>query len=298
VKYATKVTKALVIALISGSLIAACASAPKRVAELEQARVDVQTLQQDPLAQQEASQELANARSSLEQADAAMTKGDQKQVLHYAYLASQQAKTGQEKVTEAHAKQQVAQGEADRNRVLLEARTREAESATEQARAQTQQAEASKQEALAAKAEAEDTQRQLAELQAKQTERGMVLTLGDVLFDTGKATLKPGAESGLVRVAQFLQKNPGTKVIIEGHTDSRGSDEYNQELSQRRAQAVSDALASRGVDRGRVEPVGRGKALPVASNATAVGQQQNRRVEIIFSDESGRFASDSNASLR
>src|SRR5262249_59095514 len=129
----------------------------------------------------------------------------------------------------------------------------------------------------------------LADLQAKQTDRGMVLTLGDVLFDTAAATLKPGAASTLDRVAAFMKQNDGTKVIVEGHTDSRGSAEYNQQLSERRAQSVADALAFRGVDRNRVEPVGRGKELPVASNDNAAGQQQNRRVELIFSDASVRF---------
>jgi len=110
--------------------------------------------------------------------------------------------------------------------------------------------------------------------------------------------LKPGAASTIDRIAAFLKDNEGTKVIVEGHTDSRGSDEYNQQLSERRAQAVTDALAFRGVDRGRVEAVGRGKALPVASNDTAAGQQQNRRVELIFSDASGRFAGGTATSLR
>ena len=95
-----------------------------------------------------------------------------------------------------------------------------------------------------------------------------------------------------------MKKNDGTKVMIEGHTDSRGSDEYNEELSQRRAQAVEDALAFRGVDRDRVEAVGKGEGFPVASNDTRAGRQQNRRVEIVFSDQAGRFASGANASLR
>jgi outer membrane protein OmpA-like peptidoglycan-associated protein len=119
-----------------------------------------------------------------------------------------------------------------------------------------------------------------------------------VLFDTGRATLKPGATTTLERVAQFMQKNPETKVMIEGHTDSVGSDDYNQGLSERRAQAVADALSFRGVQRDRVEPLGRGKALPVATNDTPAGRQQNRRVELVFSDESGRFAGGANASLR
>jgi outer membrane protein OmpA-like peptidoglycan-associated protein len=96
-----------------------------------------------------------------------------------------------------------------------------------------------------------------------------------------------------------MQKNPETKVIIEGHTDSRGSEDYNEQLSQRRAQAVQDALAMRGIDRSRVETVGRGEAYPVASNDTAAGRQQNRRVDIVFSDQQGHFAAGANnASLR
>lgn len=299
-KYAT-----LSVTALSAVLLVACASAPKRMEQLEQARVDVQTLSQDPSAEQAASSELRAARGSLDQADAAMKKGDKEDAIHYAYLASQQAQTGKSRVEEARAREQVAQGEADRTRVLLEARTTEAEKAAAQARAatavaqaQTQQADAARQEAVAARAEAESMQQQLAELQAKQTERGMVLTLGDVLFDTNTATLKPGATVALERVAEFMKQNASTKVMIEGHTDSRGSDSYNMELSQRRAQAVGDALAFRGVDRGRVEAVGRGEGFPVATNDSGAGRQQNRRVEIVFSDESGRFAAGANNALR
>jgi len=114
--------------------------------------------------------------------------------------------------------------------------------------------------------------------------------LSDVLFDTGQATLKPGADRALDRLAQFLKDSSGTDVLIEGHTDSVGTDDYNLALSQRRAQAVADALSSRGVATDRVQTKGLGKAYPVASNDTQAGRQQNRRVEIVFSDESGRFA--------
>jgi outer membrane protein OmpA-like peptidoglycan-associated protein len=111
-----------------------------------------------------------------------------------------------------------------------------------------------------------------------------------VLFDTGKATLKAGADLALNRLSDFMKQNPDTRIIVEGHTDSRGSDEYNRELSQARAQSVSDALASRGVASDRVQVVGRGEGYPVASNDTTAGRQQNRRVEIIFSDQKGQFA--------
>lgn len=286
-----KYTTVTVSAIASALLMAGCASAPKRVAELDQAHSDVEALAADPLAQQAASEELSTARKSLESADVALKDGKREDVLHYSYLASQQAQTGQERISEARARQDVAKGEAERNRVLLESRTQEAEAAKAAAAQQAQQANAAREEAEAA-------QRQLADLQAKQTERGMVLTLGDVLFDTDRATLKPGASSIVDRVATFLKDNEGTKVIVEGHTDSRGSDEYNQQLSERRAESVADALAFRGIDRSRVEPVGRGKTLPVASNATAAGQQQNRRVELIFSDAEGRFASGATPALR
>jgi outer membrane protein OmpA-like peptidoglycan-associated protein len=293
-----KYTTVTVSAIASALLLAGCASAPKNVAELDQAHSAVEALAADPLAQQAASQELSNARKSLEAADIALKDGKREDVLHYSYLASQQAQTGQERISEARARQDVAKGEAERNRVLLESRTREAEAAKAAAEQQAQAAQAQAQQAEAARQEAEAAQRQLAELQAKQTDRGMVLTLGDVLFDTDKATLKPGADSIVDRVAAFLKDNEGTKVIVEGHTDSRGSDEYNQQLSERRAESVADALAFRGIDRSRVEAVGRGKTLPVASNDTAAGQQQNRRVELIFSDASGRFASGATPALR
>lgn len=284
--------------VVSAVLLTACASTPKRVEQLDQAHADVEALAADPLVQQAASQELSNARKSLEGADVAMKKGDREQVLHYSYLASQQAQTGQERLTEARAKQEVAKGESERNRVLLESRTHEAEAAKIVAEQQAAAAQAQAQQANAARQEAEAAQKQLADLQAKQTDRGMVLTLGDVLFDTAAATLKPGAAATLDRVAGFMKDNDGTKVIVEGHTDSRGSAEYNQQLSERRAQSVADALAFRGIDRSRVEAVGRGKELPVASNDNAAGQQQNRRVELIFSDASGKFASGATTSLR
>jgi outer membrane protein OmpA-like peptidoglycan-associated protein len=293
-----KYTTISVAALASAILVASCASTPKRIAELDQAHSDVEALAAEPLVQQAASEELSNARKSLQAADTALTKGKRDDVLHYSYLASQQAKTGEARVSELRAKQEVARGAEERNRVLLESRTREAEQAKAAAEQQAQIAQAQTQQAEAARQEAEASQRQLAELQAKQTDRGMVLTLGDVLFDTAAATLKPGAAAEIDRVASFLKQNDGTKVIVEGHTDSRGSDAYNQQLSERRAQAVADALAFRGVSRDRVEAVGRGKELPVASNDTAAGQQQNRRVELIFSDASGKFASGATPALR
>jgi len=164
-----------------------------------------------------------------------------------------------------------------------EAREREAQAARSEA-------ETAKNTAQASQSQLANARQELQDLQAKQTQRGMVVTLSDVLFDTGRATLKPGADRALDRLAQYLKDNPNVRVLIEGHTDSRGSSAYNEELSQRRAQAVAEALSERGVPGDRYVAKGLGKEYPVASNSTAAGQQQNRRVEIVLSDESGRFA--------
>ena len=111
-----------------------------------------------------------------------------------------------------------------------------------------------------------------------------MLTLGDVLFDTAQATLKPGALPTIDRLAAFLKDAQDRTVLVEGHTDSVGEDSFNQDLSNRRANTVKEALLSRGVSSERVQAVGKGEAMPVASNDSAGGRQQNRRVEIIIND--------------
>ena len=124
---------------------------------------------------------------------------------------------------------------------------------------------------------------ELADVRAKQTERGLVLTMkNDLLFDTGGATLKDGAQRALNNLTQFLNKYPDRGIAIEGFTDSTGSKELNQRLSERRAQAVKEALVSRGVEPKRIETRGHGPAFPIASNDTPTGRQLNRRVEIVI----------------
>jgi outer membrane protein OmpA-like peptidoglycan-associated protein len=265
-------------------LLAACASAPQRNDQLEQARAEVQNLSADPMAQQAAANDLDAARASLDQAQGAFQqKASPEKVSQLAYLAMRHAQAGEARIAEARARQEVAKAQQDREHMLLQAREHEAQEAKTQAAAAQSQAQQ-------AQAQLASTQQELQNLQAKQTDRGMVMTLSDVLFDTGRATLKPGANRDLDRLAQALKDNPNTRVIIEGHTDSVGGDDYNMALSEKRAQAVADALQMRGVPPDRFEVKGLGKAFPVASNATQAGRQQNRRVEIVFSDASGRFA--------
>ena len=124
-------------------------------------------------------------------------------------------------------------------------------------------------------------------LNAKPTDRGLVLTLGDVLFDTGKADLNPGASRNLDRLVQFLTEHEDRRVEIDGYTDSVGTDSFNVDLSQRRADTVKAVLVSRGIDSSRIVSRGYGKDFQVASNTDASGRQLNRRVEIVIGGENG-----------
>jgi outer membrane protein OmpA-like peptidoglycan-associated protein len=290
----------LIPACAAAALLAACATKPPEDPALIQAREAVNQLQADPLAQQTAGKPLQDARDALALAEAAaQAHKPAAEVDHLAYLAKRRADIGEAVVDETRARQHMAQAQSQRDAILMAAREREAQIARDQAANSQAQAEIAKAQARssdadaqAANAQAQAAQQQLADLQAKQTDRGMVLTLGsNLLFDTGSDVLKPGADDSLNRVAAFLSQHPSIDVRVEGHTDSIGSDSYNDALSERRASAVAHALESRGVDTARVQPVGRGKELPIATNETGAGRQQNRRVEIIFSDMKGQFVS-------
>jgi len=193
----------------------------------------------------------------------------------------------------------VAQKEAENARLLAMSETEraakakkeaeEAQSLAVRAKAEAEQARmaarAEAERAAKAKAEADQLMRELSDLKAKQTERGIVLTIGDVLFATAKADLSSDALRSVDKLADFLKKYPGRNVLIEGHTDSVGSEEYNLTLSERRADSVKESLTSRGIAEERIATKGYGKKYPVASNDTAAGKQQNRRVEVIILNE-------------
>lgn len=248
--------------IVASALVAGCASQPKQNAQLDQARSTVASAQRDPLAPTVAGDELKEAADSLTVAESAWQAGeDPAMVGHHAYVATRYAEIVTTRTDDARIRQQIDDASAKSNNIVLTARTNQVQ-------------------ALSA---------ELAALKAQQTERGTVLTLGDVLFDTGTAELKPGAHTTIDRLAAWLRDNPDSRILIEGHADSRGSYEYNHSLSLRRADAVATALYNNGIGHERVSVKGLGEEYPVASNGTAAGQQQNRRVEIVISDASGAF---------
>jgi OOP family OmpA-OmpF porin len=130
----------------------------------------------------------------------------------------------------------------------------------------------------------------LQQLRAERTSRGMVVTLEDVLFQVNGAQLQPGAQAELLRLADYLKRNPDRKILIEGHTDNSGSSEYNLQLSQLRAQSVESYLLASGVSPDRIRAIGYGETRPEAPNDSATGRQQNRRVEIVILDAGESFA--------
>jgi outer membrane protein OmpA-like peptidoglycan-associated protein len=180
-----------------------------------------------------------------------------------------------------------ARADAERARLDAERVKSEADAARAAADAARAAAEAQAQQAEREKAELRERLRQQLNviLETRETARGLIVNVSDVLFDVDKSTLKPGARERLARVAGILSSHPTLKIEIEGHTDSTGSDEYNQGLSERRAQAVRTYLSQQGIGQTIVSSVGYGESRPVATNGTSAGRQQNRRVELVVSGE-------------
>ncbi len=257
--------------------MAGCATTPLTDPALESARTAVRSAEADPNVAKYAALDLQAAQNQLQIAETAAIHRDASGIDQPAYLAQQNAKLAQ---LHAQAKADdalVAAGQTERDQIQLAARTREV-AAAEMARKEAEQKAAQ---------QAAELQAQIAALKAKPTDRGLVLTLGDVLFDTGKAQLNPGAARNLDQLVAFLHDHPERHVEIDGYTDNVGSDSYNLDLSQRRADAVRQALVSQGIDPSRIVTKGYGKEFAVASNSEASGRQLNRRVEVVIGGASG-----------
>jgi len=260
--------------------LAACASTPKSNEALESARTLVQAAEADPNAAKYAALDLQSAKTDLALADAAATKNDEAGIAQPAYMAAQSARLAQLKGAAKADDARVAAGQAERDSILLAARTNQVDSANRA----SDLAKADRDEANSNSAR---LQAEVDALKAKPTDRGLVLTLGDVLFETGSSTLSPGAGRNLDRLVQFLTEHPDRLVQIDGFTDSVGTDSFNQDLSLRRADSVRADLLNRGIGATRVTTQGYGKAYPVANNAESGGRQLNRRVEVVIGAENG-----------
>lgn len=239
------------LAVTGALLLGACTSAPSP--ELQSARSAFDASRSDPELARLAGGELVEAENALRSAEMAESEGEDPRVIaSRAYVARQSLARAEAAAAERRSRQQIEELQTTREEVRVGA-----------------------------------LRDQLADLQARQTNRGLVVTLGDVLFATDSARLTPGGERQVRRIAEAVSADPERTVLVEGHADSRGPASYNYDLSQRRADAVRSALVEAGVPAGRVTARGLGEEVPVATNATAAGQQQNRRVEIIIREPGG-----------
>lgn len=283
--------KSLVV-LTAAALLSACAgsskSPPPEVVRLQN---EFARVQGDTRISPHANDELAEARRAL---DALVNDGrrmDEEAFDHNVYLTDRLIKIAEAEGLAAYAEMRGKELASERETLQLDARTREADSASARAAAESRAAQLAREDATMARTDADIARLQLdamrmrlAELEAKQTERGLVVTLGDVLFEVDRAELKSGAQRSLNELIQVLRENPTALVAIEGHTDSTGARDHNVSLSQRRADSVRGFLISQGIDQARITARGLGQDYPVASNGDAAGRQQNRRVELVIQD--------------
>jgi outer membrane protein OmpA-like peptidoglycan-associated protein len=288
--------KTLVATTVASVLLVACATAPLKPDGAAEARNKLTQLQSDP--------NLTNrAPVALKEADAAVRAAEQPQAdkelgAYLVYMADRKVEIARAQADTNLTEDQRAALSAQRDKARLDARTHEADvaegkiaSARAEGADQKAQADRARDDASAAQLAAANSQQQTAELQrqidelhAKPTDRGLVVTLGDVLFASGKADIMSGAAGNLDKLAAFLNKYPDRTVLIEGYTDNVGSEEYNQGLSERRADSVKSYLARQGIGMLRLSASGKGESSAVADNSSATGRQQNRRVEVVISN--------------
>jgi outer membrane protein OmpA-like peptidoglycan-associated protein len=295
------------LAALGIATLQACTSVPTENAQLTAAQAEFKSAQATPDVPAMASAELRDAEVALERARAAWaTQEKRSEVDHLAYMASKKIAIAQASANLRLADKAINDARGDRQQTLLVARTLEAQSAQRTAEAAQREAQAAQQAAAlatqaaagqtararqdtqSAEAEADALRSRLSEMDAKQTDRGMVVTIGDLLFDNNSAVLKPGAGQSVQRLGAFLKAYPKRTALIEGYTDSVGSAGSNQTLSERRADAVKSALLAVGLGGERLVVRGYGEAYPVGNNQSADGRLSNRRVEVILSDDSGQ----------
>jgi outer membrane protein OmpA-like peptidoglycan-associated protein len=229
------------MAIAGGALVVALLGcAPRGNLALERARAAYDAERRSPVVTTHAQAELAEAGTTLRQAEAAFEREEEEtEVSHLSAMAEKQVDIARTRANERAANVQNRELDQERDRIF-------------------------------------------AELQARETERGLLFTLGDILFETDKAELRPSAQGKLLQLVQVLQESPDRLVLIEGHADARGTSAHNLNLSERRALSVAGFFAASGVDIDRIVATGYGEDYPAASNATVEGQTMNRRVEVVL----------------
>lgn len=273
----------LVFATAVSFLVASCATAPQNPPGSAEVRSKLTALQSNSSLADQVPVELREAEAAVLAAEAPVGK-DVALGAHRVYMADRKVEIATARASTRYAEDQRAELSQARDDARLNARTQEADRARrETATAQSATDAALASAAVAAK-EADELQRQIDVLEAEATDRGLVLTLGDVLFGTGRSDLTSGGTNTLDKLVVFLNNYPDRNVVIEGHTDDVGSHEMNQTLSQHRADSVKFYLVQQGIRHKRLAASGMGETQPIADNQSPSGRQQNRRVEVIINN--------------
>ncbi|QPF74048.1 OmpA family protein [Roseateles sp. DAIF2] len=270
--------------------LGACSSMPADNALLVEARGNYRQTMNDPQTRELAAPELRQAGTALALADAAWQRDDPPAtVTQLAHLAKQQTALAQETARRRAAELSSLRAQAESDRLRLAARTSEVDAARVTAGLAQNQAQAALQQNDAAQARNRLLESWLRDMNAKQTERGPVITIGDLLFDSNRSELRPEGLRSIDKLVDFMTQYPQRRALIEGFTDDQGGSGANHALSDRRADAVRMALVGRGIGRDRLDTRGYGEDHPVAGNDSQDGRRQNRRVEILLSDDRGQL---------
>lgn len=267
----------ILIAFTSLLILGGCASAPKTPEGAVIAREKLTQLQNDPALASKVSVAIRNADTAVKEAE--IPRKDKALSDHLVFVAGREVDVAWAQAKTRQLEDQRAGLTEQRNAERLDSRTREADQAQDAA-------ERARLDADMAREDSDALRRQIAELNAKETERGLVVTLGDMLFETGNSQLKGNAFANLSKLSAFLNQYPERTLVIEGHTDSVGNESSNQALSQRRADSVRQYLLQQGVASNRLTAFGKGENAPIASNDSVSGRALNRRVEVIIANPS------------
>jgi outer membrane protein OmpA-like peptidoglycan-associated protein len=283
-----RLTKLALTAALTAGLGACATTPPGPPPEVVRLQNELNRLHDDPRIAPNAPNELRDADTLVSSLAMNGRNLEVRDYQHRIYIADRLIETAEAEGLARYAEVRAHDLGAERDRLLVDSRThqlRNAQIAAADAQANAMEARedanAARADAAASRSEAEVLRADLSDLQAQQTQRGFVVTLGDVLFEVDRAELKPGATRTIDQLANALNDDRRSTIAIEGHTDSTGNPQHNVDLSLHRAEAVKSYLVQRGVDPARITTQGLGEDYPVASNATEAGRQQNRRVEVV-----------------
>lgn len=290
------------VPLLSCMILSGCAGVPPHNMNLDQAKSDYVYASQNGYVKQAAPEQLRKAAIAIARSEALLNNGaPESEVDHYAYMAKQRIAIANQKAKADAIQEKIKLAGSQRDKMMLESgqqkidllsgevAKQKKDAATIQEKDRLAKSEQDKSNLEGKQQKIDSLSAELSNLKIRKTHRGLVLTLGSVLFDPNKATLKRGSMRNIGKIAKFMNENSKRNVMVEGYTDSTGGSDYNQRLSRRRADSVREALINDGVNPQRIVRKGYGSDYAVATNKTAEGRQQNRRVEIVFSGANGRF---------